>query len=94
MSAKPKSHNFVAFFFKTVFAMKDRDILNQRFIIIYNQLVKEGIIVTHSRDPQKSISFFAKQLGTEPHIIKCYLKGSRKITYDQAKRLCRIYGIN
>lgn len=74
--------------------MKDRVLLNDRFKVAFQQLVEDGRIVSHSRDESKSISGFARKLGTEPHIVKLWLKDVRLITYEQAKRLCREYGVS
>lgn len=69
-----------------------RTTLNQRFIVVYEQLKKRGEVVKNNR--QKSKSAFAKKLGTKCHIIDNWLRGERKITYDQAKLLCHHFGVS
>ncbi len=66
--------------------------LNQRFIQVYEELKKRGAIVKNSRE--KSKTAFADQLGTKGHIIDKWLRGERKITYDQAKALCQNFGVS
>jgi phage repressor protein C with HTH and peptisase S24 domain len=70
----------------------NRTELNQRFITIYSELEKRGEVVKNSRE--KSKSAFAGQLKTKGHIIDKWLRGERKITYDQAKALCQNYGVS
>ncbi len=66
--------------------------LNRRFKLVYEELESRGEIKKNHR--QKSKSAFASNLGTKSHIISLYLKGERKITYEQAKKMCQIYGIS
>ena len=68
-----------------------RQELNKRFKEVYNLLVSRKEIIKSDR--QKSKSAFAEQIGTKGHIIDLYLRGKRKITYDQAKKLCSKYGV-
>ncbi len=70
----------------------NRTELNQRFILVFSELKTRGEIIKNSRE--KSKSAFAKKLGTKGHIIDKWLKGERKITYDQAKALCQHFGVN
>ncbi len=70
----------------------NRQELNRRFKKVFEALVDKGEIVKSHR--QKSKSAFAAKLGTKTHIINLYLKGERKITYEQAKLLCSKYGVN
>ena len=70
----------------------NRTELNQRFIIVYNELKKRGEVVKNNRE--KSKSAFAAKLGTKGHIIDKWLRGERQITYDQAKALCQYYGVS
>ncbi len=72
---------------------KDKRVeLNRRFAEVYDLLVEKGEIVKSNR--QKSKTVFAYHLGTKGHIIDHYLKGTRRITYEQVKRLCAQYGVN
>ena len=70
----------------------NRQELNRRFAVVYELLVERNEIVKSDR--RKSKSAFAKYLGTKGHIIDCYLNNSRKITYEQVKRLCAKYQIS
>lgn len=74
--------------------MTERVALNERFKMVYSELEKRGEIVKYSR--QKSKSAFARKLGTSNSIIDCYLSDDddRKITFDQAKKLCKFYGVS
>ena len=69
-----------------------RSELNNRFIQVFSQLVKDGKIVKSCRERSKSA--FAKKLGTKGHIIDLFLSKKRNITYEQAKKLCAYYDIN
>jgi phage repressor protein C with HTH and peptisase S24 domain len=69
-----------------------RTALNQRFILVYEELKKRGEVVKNNR--QKSKSAFAAKLGTKGHIIDKWLRSERKITYDQSKSLCQHFGIS
>lgn len=69
-----------------------RAVLNQRFIMVYQELEKRGEVIKNSRE--KSKSAFAKKLKTKGHIIDYWLRGDRKITYDQAKSLCQCFGVS
>jgi len=69
-----------------------RQELNKRFKEVYGLLVSRKEIIKSDR--QKSKSAFAEQIGTKGHIIDLYLRGERKITYDQAKKLCSKYGVS
>lgn len=69
----------------------NRTKLNQRFIQVYAELKKRGVVVKNSRE--KSKTAFAEKLGTKSHIIDKWLRGERKITYDQAKALCKNFGV-
>lgn len=66
--------------------------LNRRFTQVYQLLVDKGAIVKSDR--QKSKTAFAEKLGTKGHIIDLYLKDERRITYEQAKRLCGTYNVS
>ena len=70
----------------------NRQELNRRFAEVYQLLEGKGEIVKSNR--QKSRSAFAENLGTKGHIIGHYLKGNRKITYEQVKCLCAKYKVN
>ena len=70
----------------------NRQELNRRFTKVYQLLEEKGEIIKSNR--QKSKSAFAENLGTKGHIICHYLKGNRKITYEQVKRLCAKYKVN
>lgn len=74
--------------------MTERIALNKRFKKVFEELVKREEIVKNNR--KKSMTAFAKKLGTRGHIINCYLndEDERKITLDQAKKLCDIYGVS
>lgn len=70
----------------------DRTILNKRFTEVFKELEKRGEVVKNSRD--KSKSAFARKLGTKGHIIDKWLRGERKITYEQAKALCKHFDVS
>ena len=74
--------------------MTERIALNERFKKVFEELVKRGEIIKNNR--QKSMTAFAKKIGTKGHIINCYLndEDDRKITLDQTKKLCNIYGVS
>jgi len=77
--------------------MTEKELLNERFKIVFQQLVEKGEIVKSSREKGMS-SFAEKIMGNKSygHIIRAYLKDSdaRTITYPQAKRLVKHYGVN
>ncbi len=70
----------------------NRQELNRRFKLVFEQLIERGQIVKNHR--QKSKSAFAEKLGTKSHILNLYLKNERKITYEQAKKLCQYFGVS
>lgn len=70
----------------------NRQKLNRRFIEVYRKLEKREEIVKNDR--QRSKSAFARKLGTKGHIIDKFLREERLITYEQAKKLCRHYGVS
>lgn len=74
--------------------MTERIALNERFKIVFDELVKRAEIVKNNR--RKSMTAFAKKLGTRGHIINCYLsdEDERKITLNQAKELCLVYDVS
>jgi hypothetical protein len=74
--------------------MTERIALNERFKVVFEELVKRSEIVKNNR--AKSMTAFAKKLGTKGHIINCYLNDAddRKITFDQAKKLCDNFGVS
>lgn len=77
--------------------MTEKELLNQRFKIVFQHLVEKGEVVKSSREKGMS-SFAEKIMGNKSygHIIRAYLKDSdsRTITYPQAKRLVKHYGVN
>lgn len=77
--------------------MTEKELLNERFKIVFQHLVDKGEIVKSSRDKGMS-SFAEKIMGNKSygHIIRAYLKDSdaRTITYTQAKRLVHHYNVN
>ena len=76
-----------------VMQKKDKRLeLNRRFAEVYNLLVEKGEIVKSNRLKSKTV--FAHNLGTKGHIIDHFLRGTRKITYEQVKNLCSKYGVN
>jgi plasmid maintenance system antidote protein VapI len=74
--------------------MTERTALNERFKVVFEELVKRSEIVKNNR--AKSMTAFAKKLGTRGHIISCYLNDAddRKITFDQAKKLCDNFDVS
>lgn len=74
--------------------MTERIALNERFKIVFEELVKRSEIVKNNR--KKSMTAFAKKLGTKGHIISCYLNDDddRKITLDQVKKLCDTFEVS
>ena len=76
-----------------VMQKKDKRLeLNRRFAEVYYLLEERGEIVKSNRLKSKTV--FASNLGTKGHIIDHFLRSTRKITYEQVKRLCSIYGVN
>lgn len=77
--------------------MTEKELLNQRFKIVFQHLVEKGEVVKSSREKGMS-SFAEKIMGNKSygHIIRAYLKDSdaRTITYPQAKRLVKHYSVN
>ncbi len=77
--------------------MTEKELLNKRFKIVFKLLVEKGEIVKSSREKGMS-SFAEKIMGNKSygHIIRAYLKDNdpRTITYTQAKRLVKYYGVN
>ncbi|MBL4649926.1 MAG: hypothetical protein JKY03_09350, partial [Aureispira sp.] len=77
--------------------MTDKELLNQRFKIVFQHLEEKGEVVKSSREKGMS-SFAEKIMGNKSygHIIRAYLKDSdaRTITYQQAKRLVNHYNVN
>lgn len=69
-----------------------RQALNERFINVYYELKNRGVIVKNNRE--KSKTAFAKNIGTRGHIIDRYLVSDRRITYEQAKKLCEHYKVS
>ncbi len=74
--------------------MTERIALNERFKIVFDELIKREVIVKSDR--KKSMTAFAKELGTRGHIINCYLNDAdeRKITLDQVKKLCDVFQVS
>jgi hypothetical protein len=70
----------------------NRQALNERFKSVYQELLNRGVIIKSNREKSKTV--FANKLGTKGHIIDLYLQDKRKITYEQAKRLCSVYKVN
>ncbi len=70
----------------------NRNKLNERFVQVYEQLLIKGEIVKHNR--KKSKTAFAGKLDTKGHIVDKWLTGERKITFEQAKKLCAHYGVS
>lgn len=73
--------------------MTNRQELNNRFKEVFTMLVDRNEVVKSSRG-EKSKSAFAENIGTKAHIIDLYLRGSREITYEQAKIMCKKYNIS
>ena len=77
--------------------MTEKELLNERFKIVFQLLVDKGEVIKSSREKGMS-SFAEKIMGNKSygHIIRAYLKDSdsRTITYAQAKRLVKHYGVN
>lgn len=77
--------------------MTEKELLNQRFKVVFQHLVDKGEVVKSSREKGMS-SFAEKIMGNKSygHIVRAYLKDSdaRTITYPQAKRLVKHYGVN
>lgn len=88
---------FVFFIEQNIVTMTEKELLNERFKIIFQHLVDKGEIVKSSRDKGMS-SFAEKIMGNKSygHIIRAYLKegDNRTITYTQAKRLVKYYNVN
>jgi phage repressor protein C with HTH and peptisase S24 domain len=67
-------------------AQFDDHIVNQRFKLIYEALLKNSKV--------KNKSDLAAKLGTYNHIINNILKGERGVTLEQINKLIEIFGIN
>lgn len=77
--------------------MTEKELLNERFKIVFQRLVEKGEIVKSSRE--KGMSCFAEKImGNKSygHIVRACLKdnNTRTITYAQAKRLVQYYQVN
>ena len=76
----------------------DRLELNDRFVEIFDILEERGEIVKNDRGGKGMGDFAEKILGNRQygHIIRAFLNPNDKrvISYSQARRLCREYGIN
>lgn len=75
----------------------NRELLNERFKTVFELLRARGEVVKNDRD--KSMAAFAEKLlgsRSNGHIVTAYLRegGKRKITYEQAHRLCALYGVS
>lgn len=73
----------------------DRELLNDRFKIVFQLLEDRGEIVRSDRS--KGVSAFAEKiLGSRKngHLVNKYLDTKRYITYEQAKRFCDLYQIS
>ena len=77
---------------------EDRLQLNERFIKVFMILEALGEIVKNDRNGKGMGDFAERILGNRAygHIIRAYLNSDDKrvISYSQARRLCREYGIN
>lgn len=62
------------------------NVVNQRFINIYNLLESKHII--------RGKSDIAKQLNTYNHVINSILKGQRNLTVDQIEQLCSKFHVD
>lgn len=83
---------------QNVLTMAKKELLNERFKIIFPLLEERGEIVKNSRTHGMS-NFAEKIIGNKGygHIIRAYLKDNdvdcRTITYDQAERLVEFYAV-
>ena len=77
---------------------EDRRQLNERFIKVFRILEERGEIVKNDRNGKGLSDFALKLLGNRAygHIIRAYLnpRDKRCIDYQQARSLCREYGVN
>lgn len=77
---------------------EDRRQLNERFIQVFRLLEERGDIVKNDRSGKGIGDFAEKILGNRAygHIVRAYLNPSDKrcIDYQQARIICREYGIN
>lgn len=97
---KNQKHSSVfTFLIHKTTTMTEKELLNERFKIVFEALVKNGEIVKNSRE--KGMSVFAKKItGNKQygHIIRAYLKDnsvdSRTITYNQARKLVDYYNVS
>lgn len=70
--------------------------LTERFIEVFNDLVRDGVIEPHQRNG-KGIKDVAKILfGDERygHLISSILKKERFISYENARDFCEAFGVN
>ncbi len=81
-----------------VMIREDRIQLNKRFIEVFKLLEERGAIVKNDRNGRGMGDFAEKILGNRAygHIIRAYLnpQDKRVISYSQARKLCREYGVN
>ncbi len=77
---------------------EDRIQLNERFVKVFKLLEERGAIVKNDRNGKGMGDFAEKVLGNRAygHIIRAYLNPNDKrvISYSQARKLCREYGVN
>ncbi len=77
---------------------EDRRQLNERFIQVFRLLEERGDIVKNDRSGKGIGDFAEKILGNRAygHIVRAYLNPDDKrcIDYQQARTICREYGIN
>ena len=77
---------------------EDRRLLNNRFKQVFRILEDRGDIVKNDRNGKGLGDFAKKILGNRSygHIIRAYLNDDDKrcINYEQARRVCNLYGVN
>jgi hypothetical protein len=77
---------------------EDRLELNDRFIRVFQMLEDKGVIVKNDRKGKGIGDVAEKVLGNKGygHIIRAFLNNDDKrvISYSQARKFCREYGIN
>lgn len=92
------AHDFKAKVKTNIMIRDDRRQLNERFIKVFQLLEERGEIVKNDRGGRGIGDFAEKVLGNRAygHIIRAFLNEDDKrcIDYQQARTVCREYGIN
>lgn len=76
----------------------DRRALNERFVKVFKILEERGDVIKNDRNGKGLGDFADKIVGNRAygHIVRAFLNEGDKrcISYEQARRVCTIYGVN